>query len=103
MASKTPNSRRYSLIDVILNYNQSYDLARSFCQIFSANSNIFWELGSQDPPLFPGPLRPGRNLTKSPRDPFSLEVCVFIPKCYNQLKTPSPGLTTIFYTRYDYN
>ena len=41
------------LIHVILRYSQSYNLARAFCQIFSANSNIFWERGSQDPPLFP--------------------------------------------------
>ena len=41
------------LIHNILHYNQSYNLTSAFCQIFSANSNIFWELGSQDPPLFP--------------------------------------------------
>ena len=40
-------------IHVILDYNQFYALSRAFYQIFSTNSNIFLELGSQDLPLYP--------------------------------------------------
>ena len=48
-----PNSKR--LVDnffFILHFNQCYNRVKTFCQIISANTNNFWNLGSQDSPLF---------------------------------------------------
>ena len=54
------------LINSSLSYPiQLYNEVLEFCKIISANSNNFWDLGSQDTPLFlhvcPPPLPPTKK------------------------------------------